>query len=152
MTHGGAAFDDRELRVPRTQSIQASSRVDTWLTARVGAHWLLSGVLGDRLGSGQPVRFVDDAIGLTKTTFFRAPAQLCLPDSDVKTVGIAALVVRPGGRSTHLVVRGPYAWETHADAALGAVEDIVRVYHEQWTPFRALWSGPAEELLAGEVR
>jgi hypothetical protein len=88
---------------------------------------------------------------LRNVTFFRAPARLTLPDDDIRSVAVAALVNRPGGRSRQMIVRGPYSWPSDQQGALRALESLIQAHLDQWLPPAQLWSGPAEDLLADEV-
>jgi hypothetical protein len=75
---------------------------------------------------------------------------LALPDH-AGSVGVAALVLRPGGRVTQLALRGPFAWPDEQLGALRALERLIQAHVEQWTPPRGLWDVPAELALADEI-
>jgi len=83
----------------------------------------------------------------TEAEFFRAPAALALPALPVDRLAVAAALLRPGGKSIEVVTHGPFAWPSDQEAALRAVEDLIRDYLPQWHPPRPLWPGPVEELL-----
>ena len=87
---------------------------------------------------------------LRSALFFRAPARLALPDGNV-CVGIATLLVRPGGRTTQLALRGPFTWPEQEDEVVRALERLIQAYAGQWMPERGLWDLPAELLLPGEI-
>ena len=69
-----------------------------------------------------------------------------------RTVGVVALVARPGGIGAQLVVRSSYNISDGMNPAVRQVEALVQSYADQWMPERALWSAPAEVLLGDEVR
>jgi hypothetical protein len=84
-------------------------------------------------------------------TFFRAPASLTLPDSAARRVGVAALILRPDRRTSHLEIAGIYDWPSHSADAIHSLERLIQAYAGQWMPPRALWNAPAEMLLKDEV-
>lgn len=138
-----------ELVAPATRSGGDLTGVTTWLTAMVG----LPHLLGPALNTSDESIHAIDADNLTThtTTFFRAPAQLTLPDLDVLRVGVAVLVARPDRRSSQLLVSGVHDWPADCDAVLRSLERLIQAYAGQWLPPRRLWSAPAETLLANEV-
>ncbi|HUG17317.1 MAG TPA: hypothetical protein VMM78_20090 [Thermomicrobiales bacterium] len=75
-----------------------------------------------------------------------------MPGGDVTRVIVAALLLRPDGRTTHLHVAGSFAWPNQMAEALAAVESLIQAHADQWFPARALWREPGELLLSGEVR
>jgi hypothetical protein len=63
----------------------------------------------------------------------------------------AALIVRPGSRE--LLIAGTEIKNANSetersmrDRIARALEDLIRDYVDQWTPERALWTGPAEQF------
>lgn len=121
--------------------------IDCVLTAQMGLPARLAAIVG----SGPRLRFIDH-LGeqAEEVTFFRAAARLALPQLPGRVV-VAAVVLRPGGRSAHLVVAGPFDWPGQRDAVIAALERLLQRFIDQWFPCDALWSAPAEVLLAGEV-
>jgi hypothetical protein len=73
-----------------------------------------------------------------------------LPEGAAR-VGVAAIVLRPGARTTQLALRGPFAWPHEESDALRALERLIQAWVDQWTPARALWDAPAEAALGDEV-
>jgi hypothetical protein len=97
------------------------------------------------------ITFIDRQDGyLQPAIFFRDQATLSLPAQATETVGVAALVVRPGGASRQLIVRGPFDWNTERKAALQALEEIIQAHAEQWVPQSRLWILPAEKIFPDE--
>jgi hypothetical protein len=118
------------------------------LTARLGLPARLAALAE---GAAQ-LRFVDHLDEQADAaTFFRAPARLALPALP-GTVAVAAVILRPGGHNAQLVVDGPFDWPAEQDYVIRALERLLQHYPEQWFPDAALWSAPAEVLLAEEVR
>ncbi len=134
---------------PMTTSELDTSAVTHWLTATIGMPDLLADALG---ASSERVTMVDaDSRSCQTIEFFRASAQLTLPPLDRHTVGVAALVLRPGQRTGHLAVTDVHDWATDADGVIRSLERLVQAHAGQWMPRRALWSAPAETLLPDEV-
>lgn len=138
---------------PETVFGDTDQAFDLLLTARIGAFNEVATSISN-LMNREAVRtvFVDGPVSTSVAQqFFRAPAALVLPDQSVTQVLVAALVLRPGGSSTHLQIEGRFSWAQERDEALAAVERLVRAYPEQWFPTRPLWNGPAEQHFPTEV-
>ena len=128
--------------------------VEDWLTASIGAPALLASAL--EMAMGRRVRslvIVDDRRESpgTEVEFFRGPARLVLPGVAPCRVGVAALVVRPDGRTTHLVIPGVHDWPQDREHIMRSLECLVQAHAGQWLPRTALWDEPAENGLRGEV-
>jgi hypothetical protein len=143
---------------PKTVDGVPPVNVDLWLSANVGLPALLAGALTQfgAAAAAPPVQLIDatiaaQSLSFREIEFFRAPATLALPDS-VLSIGVAALLLRAGGQTTHLALRGPFAWPAEERAAMRAVERLIQAHVKQWTPTRALWTAPAERLLEDEVQ
>lgn len=138
--------------VPDSRHSPAPGQPDVVLTATLGLPRLLPAAL-KRVGwSGLPVVAIDDADRHTDTVLlFRAEARVLLPSDTYVRVVVCALILRPGARSAHLRVAGTFGWPDQRGDVLSAIEQLIQAYHDQWMPSRALWSAPAEALLAGEV-
>jgi hypothetical protein len=126
------------------------------LTTIVSANVGLPGELPNALAAtcnlqASNLVLIEDCGVLQEREFFRAPAKLHLP-TQRSTVGVAALVVRPGGRSTHLRLAGTFAWPDDERQILDALEAIIQTHADQWIPERSLWDAPAERILGDEVR
>jgi hypothetical protein len=91
--------------------------------------------------------------------FFGAPANLKLPNSlfEGRRIIVAALIVRPGNTTLMLNVSdtGSSAGESVAHVSQdvrSTLEGLIRDFHDQWTPSRALWDQSVEitrpEILA----
>ncbi len=110
---------------------------NTWLTASIG--------LPDRLPElldvpSSSVITIDRGDGpLQEVSFFNAPAMLTLPDPE-GTVGVAAVILRPGGRSIQLVSRGPFALPVQLPEALRELESLIQAHADQWKPRARLWN------------
>jgi hypothetical protein len=136
--------------VPATVSGDRSPGCHIVLTAHLGAHELL----------GRALSYPDDTIAridafspsYAEHIFFGSDAQLALPDETPRSVMVAALLFRPGNRSTHLSIEGIFDWPSQRNAAVSAIEDLIQSYADQWSAPRALWRAPAEELLPDEIR
>lgn len=143
---------------------------DEWFTVRTGYPHLLVEALSLMGVDRGPVATVDGNPATTRFPFFRAPAGLALAPHHVdpqtsnipttggieagrcRTVGVVALVARPGGSGAQLIVRGPYQLSGGVNPALRQLESLIQSYANQWMPERALWAAPAEVLLGDEVR
>ena len=120
---------------------------DAVLSAHIGMPALLSDVAA-RLPAPPAIIAVDSTGRSTREhTFFRAPAELALPDWPTRRLVAAAAVVRPGGNSFELVCSDSFEWPGDAGAALRELERIILAHVDQWHPPRALWAAPAEILL-----
>ncbi|MDQ3549705.1 MAG: hypothetical protein M3439_12905 [Chloroflexota bacterium] len=138
-----------ELAVPTTTSGSASTDVTIWLSATIGLPHLLADALNtspDRL-----IAVDTGTAGCDPCQFFRAAANLSLPDASTIRIGVAALILRPDRRSSHLALSSLYDWPEDRDAAIRELERLVQVHAGQWMPQRALWPSPAEALLSSEV-
>jgi hypothetical protein len=126
---------------------------DHVLTAHLGAHAALSRSILAAGGTLAHEIVMIDAPGndLRSHRFFRATAALRLPSDQPARVMVAALVLRPGGRSTQLAVAGCFDWPDEKALAICAVESLIRSYVDQWSPPRALWADSAEVLLQDEI-
>ena len=125
--------------------------VEDWISTSIG----LPGDLRDALReAGLPhgnITCIDRSDGqLQPAVFFRDQADLSLPVHATVTVGVAALVMRPGGASQQLIVRGPFRWSAERKAALLALEEIIQAHAEQWMPKSRLWIVPAEVVFPDE--
>jgi len=117
------------------------------LTANLGLPTLLNDITA-RLPESAAVVHVDAANGaVSRRDFFRAPAHLVLPEWSPSRVVVAVVVRRPGGKSAELICSRCYDWPEEVNCALKALERFILAYVDQWRPPRALWHGPAEELL-----
>ncbi len=126
--------------------------VNGWISASIG----LPGALGNALReAGLPsdnITIIDRRAGqLQPAVFFRDQADLSLPARVTGTVGVAALIVRPGGASQQLIVRGPFQLSTERKAVLKTVEEIIQAHAEQWMPELRLWTAPAEAVFPNDV-
>ncbi len=149
LSHRAARFHERQTVLDGG----ATFDVDTWLTTSIGLPGQLGAALGDAGLKNTRLVNIDERYGpLQLVPLFRATAELNLPPSGSNIVGVAALVVRPMGRSRQLIVRGPFDWRSERENALGALEAIVQAHIDQWKPQSVLWPAPAEILLPGEVR
>lgn len=138
-----------ELASPATTIDIDPTGVMLWLTATLGLPHLLAQALS---ASPEHVIAVDSgAPPLQPVQLFRANTQLSLPATNQIRVGVAALVLRPCRRTSHLAIGGAYTWPTDRDAVLRALERLIQANAGQWLPPLALWPGPAELLLPGEV-
>lgn len=147
LRHSQARFRPKETVLDGDRSLA----VDGWLSTSIG----LPADLRDALrGSGLPdanITFVDrrDA-QIVPAIFFRDQATLFFPSQVTGMFGVAALIVRPGGASQQLIVRGPFDWKTEHKPALRALEEIIQAHAEQWTPRSRLWVVPAEVIFPDE--
>lgn len=127
-----------------------------WLTPTIGAAHLLGAAIERQLAVQPTIVVIDDssADALQEQRFFRAPATLSLPalSGAAISVGVAALVIRPDGRTTHLVVSGTFRWPDDSDLAVRALERLIQSFADQWRPARHLWQVPAEWALGDEIR
>jgi hypothetical protein len=118
--------------------------VDLWFAPSIGT----PSSIASALETETPVWQVDQGTGSTRiVSFFGAPAELTLPDSEPREVGIAALVTRPGRTSALLITRGPFSWPVQELEVLGALETIIQAHAEQWQPGAQLWTAAAETML-----
>lgn len=118
--------------------------VDAWLVPGLGYPDRVSSLLT----SDAPILFIDRESDVSAVcTFFRAPARLVLPNDTCKTVGVAALIRRPGGKSLQIICRGPFAWTVERALALQTMEQLIQAHVDQWRPSARLWDHPAEEVL-----
>lgn len=143
---------------------------DEWFAVRIGYPHLLVEALALVGVDRRPIATIDRKPATESAPFFRAPADLALDPHHVvsqssatpatggieagrgRTVGVVALVARPGGSGAQLIVRGPYHLSGGVDPALRQLESLIQSYADQWMPERALWAAPAEVLLGDEVR
>jgi hypothetical protein len=138
-----------DLALPATASENDHAGVTLWLTATIGLPSLLAQALG---ASPEQIIAVDTNTDHPRPfQFFRATANLFLPDSRKQRVGAAALVLRPNRRSSHLAVSSVFEWPAERDEAIRTLERLIQAHAGQWMPSRALWSAPAEALLINEV-
>jgi hypothetical protein len=128
---------------------RSTDSVDKWLTARLGLPRLLAAALGVSLDVVLSVDTPDTPP--QPAIFFGAPTTLALPDRDSARVGVAALILRPGRRTSHLAIAGVHDWPSERDDALRSLERLIQAHAGQWMPTRALWNAPAEVLLPDEV-
>ncbi|HYI14332.1 MAG TPA: hypothetical protein VEX37_03000 [Thermomicrobiales bacterium] len=125
------------------------AEVTYWLTATIGVPHLLADALGT---SPQTLVLIDaESTSRQTTEFFRAPAQLTLPQAGTHRVGVAALVLRPDRQTSHLAVAGMHEWPGDRDAAIRSLERLIQAHAGQWMPQRALWPAPAEVLMPDEI-
>lgn len=126
--------------------------VDAWITASIGLPDNLGAALREAGLPNNDVVFVDRHDGqLQPVLFFREQATLTLASRAAQTVGVAALIVRPGGTSQQLIVRGPFDWGSGPTDALRALEEIIQAHIDQWMPQIRLWPAPAEILFPDEI-
>ena len=138
-----------ELGIPATVNGERPTGVTRWLTATIGLPHLLADALNT---SPDSLMLVDaDTTEFQPCQFFRAPAQLSLPDASASRVAVAALILRPDRRSSHLVTIGAYAWPLDRDRVMREVERLIQAHTGQWMPSHTLWTAPAESLLGDEV-
>ncbi len=129
----------------RTTRGRLPEDVDCWVSASVGAPWLLASALTDERGRYAPVYFVDRAVyALTQREFFGATADLHLPPRTFSRVGVAVVVARPGHRSSQLEVAGPFEWTSEQQHAERALEMLLQRHATQLLVARALWAAPFE--------
>jgi hypothetical protein len=127
-------------------------RIVNWISATVGVPERLNAALADLVGaSPQTLTYIDDSGPLGDAHFFRGTARLALPTATRTRVGVAALVLRPDGRSAQLNVTGVFDWPDETSLALQAVERLIQPFAGQWLPQRALWHLPVEQSLPGEI-
>jgi hypothetical protein len=130
-----------------------TNEIDLVLTAWVGLPRHLPGALTHVHGAMDAPIVVVDADGEpTEVDFFRGRARLVLPDHRSRTVAVAGLILRPGGRTAHLRVLDVRRWPEETDAVLRALEQLIQPHTDQWLPPRPLWDVPAESGLGDEVR
>lgn len=128
-------------------------QVDLWLTANLGAPAALEWALSQERYPSAPIHSIDQADAApTDAEFFRAPAKLSLPGMNPSQVGVAALVLRPGGRDHLLLVRGPFTWPDDQQRTLRMLESMIQAHVAQWMPAVPLWPAAAEDLLESEIR
>ncbi|MEX2314917.1 MAG: hypothetical protein WD628_04300 [Thermomicrobiales bacterium] len=138
-----------DLARPATASEHDHAGVTLWLTATIGLPPLMAQALG---ALPEQVIAVDSNMDpLRPFQFFRATASLFLPDARQQRVGVAALVLRPDRRTSHIAISGVHEWPAERDAAIRSLERLIQGHAGQWMPSRALWSAPAEALLIDEV-
>jgi hypothetical protein len=129
-----------------------SIEIDTWLAPSVGFPEELPAALDGAGYADRRIYFIDGGAGEKREAmFFRSRANLTLPGHNIRQVGVAAFIERPGGGSRQLIVRGPFPWAIDGADALRAVETIIQAHVEQWIPGAQLWPVPAEVSLAGEI-
>jgi hypothetical protein len=117
------------------------------LTATVGLPLRL-GRLASDLATRPHVVIIDcPAFGGAEVEFFRAQAELTLPDAVVERLVVAAVVLRPGERTLQISSAGSFSWPAERDNALVALETVIRETASQWHAPRALWKQPAELTL-----
>jgi hypothetical protein len=120
------------------------TNVTLWLAPSVGA---VSDV-ETALNSDSPLLQIDSGTGPTRNVnFFGAPARLTLPGSENQNIGIVALVIRPGRKSSLLITRGPFTWPDQEQEVVRELEAIIQAHAEQWQPAVQLWPAAAEALL-----
>lgn len=121
----------------------------TWLSLRIGLPHLLARALD---AGTDRVHYVDaDGDNCRPRRFFGASAMILEPDIPECTVGVAALVLRPDRRTTHLAISGTHDWPAERDEVFKSLERLVQMHAGQWMPSRPLWTAPAESLLPEEV-
>lgn len=126
--------------------------VDHWISTSIGLPNELTSALRDGKLPDANITFIDRRDAHSQpVTFFRDQATLSLPAHTTGAVGVAALIVRPGGASRQLIVRGPFDWRTERKTALRAIETIIQAHAEQWMPESRLWVAPAENILLEKV-
>lgn len=110
--------------------------VDVWLTVSVGLPDRLPDLLDVNSASIMLIDLGSNPV--RECTFFGAPARLTLPEPG-STVGIAAAILRPGGRSVQLVARGPFEMPEYEPQAIRELESIIQAHADQWRPTSPLW-------------
>jgi hypothetical protein len=128
------------LRRPVTKVGQLPSSDTLVISASIGLPHLLLAAL-ERPGAD--LLLIDGDGPSIPATFFRGDAELVLPATDC-TVIVAALVLRPGGSSSHLVVSDLRLWPEDRHIILDAVERLIQAFANQWHPAQPLWPVPAE--------
>jgi hypothetical protein len=141
----------RELPVVSLEPALPAGVLD-WISAGVGLPERLQAVLERHSGAAVRVTLVDGLEPDTEALLFRGLAQLVLPDATPRRIGVAALVLRPGGGSAQLNVTGAFDWPDEVGQALEAVERLIQPFASQWLPRRTLWQARVEEALPGEIR
>jgi hypothetical protein len=122
--------------------------VTLWLAPSIGT----TSAIATALNTDKVILQVDSGTGSTREVrFFGAHAPLSLPGSEQQQVGIAALVTRPGRRSSLLITRGPFRWPSQEQEVLRQLEIIIQAHAEQWQPAAQLWPAGAETLLQDEL-
>jgi hypothetical protein len=117
------------------------------LTATIGLPGLLCDIAARLPEVATTVTIDADAACTTELEFFRAPAQLVLPNWSSNRVVAAIAVLRPGGKSAELLCSECFAWPGDASHVIEWLERFILAHVDQWHPRRALWAAPAEELL-----
>jgi hypothetical protein len=141
-------------RVPvNVMTGQIHAPVETWMTAMVGCPVAFRAWLREQTRDAS-VWFVDEDhhTYTTHVDFFRAPARLVLPDPEARVVAVGALILRPDGKTGHLILDGPFTWPGDQHLVLRSIERIVQAHVDQWLPPRPLWSATAEQLLRDEIK
>lgn len=144
--HRRARFRPRETILDGGRDLT----VEGWISTSIGLPEDLRGALRETGLPDSGITFIDRRdVPLQPAVFFRGQASLCLP-AGINTVGVAALIARPGGASQQLIVRGPFHGKAQYKAALRALEEIIQAHAEQWMPKSRLWVVPAEVIFRDE--
>lgn len=110
--------------------------VDCWLAPSIGCPRRLPDLLDV---NPEAIMLIDSGKKpVSNHQFFNAPAALTLPAAAM-TVGIAAAVRRPGGRTLQFITRGPFNLPDETHQALGELEALIRAHADQWQPAACLW-------------
>lgn len=126
--------------------------VDTWITVSIGLPENLAAALGKAGLPNNDVVCIDrQGSQLQPALFFREQAAISFAPRVTKTLGVAALILRPGGKSQQLIVRGPFDGVSGRKDALRALETIIQAHVDQWMPTVRLWPVPAEILFPDEI-
>lgn len=129
-----------------------SDEIDVWLVATLGAVPWYRQALQQVVNADRPLACVDGHHADRRAfTFFRGPATLSLDIPDHAGVGVASVVLRPGGHDLQVHIAGPFTWATEADEVLRALERLIQRDVDQWMPPRGLWLEPAEATLGSEI-
>lgn len=109
---------------------------DVWLTASIGLPDRLPELL--EVDKAAIIQIDNGNQPTRECHFFGAPARLTLPESTA-TVGVAAVVIRPGGRSLQLIIRGPFTMPHDESQVLRELESLIQSHADQWRPSNRLW-------------
>lgn len=144
----------RLAAMPPVASVQGelSGAIDIWLVASLGAVPWYREALQQVCGTNLSLCWIDAADSDTQPeALFRGPAMLALDISEQAQVGVASVVLRPGGHDLQVNVEGAFVWPTDRYHALRAMERLIQRDVDQWMPLRALWTMPADATLGDEI-